>query len=201
MRIVGWVFVCWGDRRPVRTAATRWRCRAHLQRLAVRPRVVHSRPWDRLPGGLPERHLLRPSRESSPEPPLESAMVTPDELALDAAHPRKHHPPMTRPTTAVPCPKAPVQPPDRPCCAWCARPPLHCPRCAVSTRAILTDHGLTTDWPAGVCSVTPQAGDCDWAADQYKFTTQALVAQGIEHRFPKPCVAGSIPAGGTRSER
>src|SRR3954466_8992041 len=25
----------------------------------------------------------------------------------------------------------------------------------------------------------------------------ALVAQGIEHRFPKPCVAGSNPAGGT----
>ena len=24
----------------------------------------------------------------------------------------------------------------------------------------------------------------------------ALVAQGIEQRFPKPCVAGSIPAGG-----
>ncbi len=28
---------------------------------------------------------------------------------------------------------------------------------------------------------------------------QALVAQGIEHRFPKPCVAGSIPAGGTQN--
>ncbi len=28
-------------------------------------------------------------------------------------------------------------------------------------------------------------------------STRALVAQGIEHRFPKPCVAGSIPAGGT----
>jgi hypothetical protein len=27
---------------------------------------------------------------------------------------------------------------------------------------------------------------------------QALVAQGIEHRFPKPCVAGSNPAGGTK---
>lgn len=26
---------------------------------------------------------------------------------------------------------------------------------------------------------------------------RALVAQGIEQRFPKPCVAGSIPAGGT----
>ena len=26
---------------------------------------------------------------------------------------------------------------------------------------------------------------------------RALVAQGIEHRFPKPCVAGSNPAGGT----
>jgi alpha-1,2-mannosyltransferase len=45
------------------------------------------------------------------EPPLESAMVTPDESALDAAHPRKHQPPMTRPTTAVPRPKTPVQPP------------------------------------------------------------------------------------------
>ena len=30
-----------------------------------------------------------------------------------------------------------------------------------------------------------------------KSTRSALVAQGIEHRFPKPCVAGSNPAGGT----
>jgi hypothetical protein len=29
----------------------------------------------------------------------------------------------------------------------------------------------------------------------------ALVAQGIEHRFPKPCVAGSNPAGGTPSDQ
>ena len=29
----------------------------------------------------------------------------------------------------------------------------------------------------------------------------ALVAQGIEHRFPKPCVAGSNPAGGTMFEQ
>ena len=29
----------------------------------------------------------------------------------------------------------------------------------------------------------------------------ALVAQGIEHRFPKPCVAGSNPAGGTTIEQ
>ena len=28
-------------------------------------------------------------------------------------------------------------------------------------------------------------------------STLALVAQWIEQRFPKPCVAGSIPAGGT----
>jgi hypothetical protein len=28
---------------------------------------------------------------------------------------------------------------------------------------------------------------------------RALVAQGIEQRFPKPCVAGSIPAGGTQA--
>jgi hypothetical protein len=27
--------------------------------------------------------------------------------------------------------------------------------------------------------------------------TEALVAQGIEHWFPKPCVAGSNPAEGT----
>jgi hypothetical protein len=30
-----------------------------------------------------------------------------------------------------------------------------------------------------------------------KLSARALVAQGIEQRFPKPCVAGSIPAGGT----
>ena len=29
----------------------------------------------------------------------------------------------------------------------------------------------------------------------------ALVAQRIEQRFPKPCVAGSSPAGGTTSEQ
>src|SRR3954471_11297012 len=29
----------------------------------------------------------------------------------------------------------------------------------------------------------------------------ALVAQGIEHRFPKPCVAGSNPAGGAFASR
>src|SRR5664279_3287024 len=29
------------------------------------------------------------------------------------------------------------------------------------------------------------------------FRRSALIAQGIEHRFPKPCVAGSNPAGGT----
>ena len=29
-------------------------------------------------------------------------------------------------------------------------------------------------------------------------TDNALVAQGIEHRFPKPCAAGSNPAEGTR---
>ncbi len=29
--------------------------------------------------------------------------------------------------------------------------------------------------------------------------SNALVAQGIERRFPKPCVAGSNPAGGTRN--
>jgi hypothetical protein len=28
----------------------------------------------------------------------------------------------------------------------------------------------------------------------------ALVAQGIEHRFPKPCVAGPNPAEGTDAE-
>jgi hypothetical protein len=43
-----------------------------------------------------------------------------------------------------------------------------------------------------------------WGAEQVVITAVswenlkfALVAQGIEHRFPKPCVAGSNPAGGT----
>ena len=35
---------------------------------------------------------------------------------------------------------------------------------------------------------------------RYPCRSPALVAQGIEHRFPKPCVAGSIPAGGTPVE-
>src|SRR5262249_28235959 len=32
-------------------------------------------------------------------------------------------------------------------------------------------------------------------------TLRAVVAQGLEHGFPKPCVAGSIPAGGTLMTR
>jgi hypothetical protein len=32
-------------------------------------------------------------------------------------------------------------------------------------------------------------------------SAHALVAQGIEHRFPKPCVAGSNPAGGTTTDQ
>jgi hypothetical protein len=37
-----------------------------------------------------------------------------------------------------------------------------------------------------------------WYALAGKLCPRALVAQGIEQRFPKPCVAGSIPAGGTQ---
>ena len=33
-----------------------------------------------------------------------------------------------------------------------------------------------------------------------RLSARALVAQGIEQRFPKPCVAGSIPAGGTSTK-
>ncbi len=44
---------------------------------------------------------------------------------------------------------------------------------------------------------------CIWHADRMEdldiqcLRRSALIAQGIEHRFPKPCVAGSNPAGGT----
>ena len=36
------------------------------------------------------------------------------------------------------------------------------------------------------------------AGSKVPWHASALVAQGIEQRFPKPCVAGSIPAGGTQ---
>src|SRR5882757_1862353 len=59
-------------------------------------------------------------------------------------------------------------------------------------QGVRTHDGLTT-------SKLPQ-----WGAEQVVITVVswenlrfALVAQGIEHRFPKPCVAGSNPAGGT----
>ena len=68
-------------------------------------------------------------------------------------------------------------------------------------------HGPT---PGGVATATPMATmtcaavrgfGCHSAVRSSPETqshTSALVAQGIEHRFPKPCVAGSNPAGGTR---
>src|SRR4051794_12864924 len=39
-------------------------------------------------------------------------------------------------------------------------------------------------------------GDCGGFSEGFQ-PCSALVAQGIERRFPKPCVAGSNPAGGT----
>ena len=47
---------------------------------------------------------------------------------------------------------------------------------------------------------------CIWHADGMEdldircLRRSALIAQGIEHRFPKPCVAGSNPAGGTKCD-
>jgi hypothetical protein len=53
--------------------------------------------------------------------------------------------------------------------------------------------------------LTPVAagyGMREWhgSRDVQCFRRSALIAQGIEHRFPKPCVAGSNPAGGTLRE-
>jgi hypothetical protein len=50
-------------------------------------------------------------------------------------------------------------------------------------------------------AASPSMTDQDPPVMLGKRTTQALVAQGIEHRFPKPCVAGSNPAGGTTSKQ
>ena len=44
---------------------------------------------------------------------------------------------------------------------------------------------------------SPAPADTCW---QVRWGPCALVAQGIEQRFPKPCVVGSIPTGGTRPE-
>jgi TrwC relaxase len=55
----------------------------------------------------------------------------------------------------------------------------------------------------GVATMTCAAGGIwlsDWLSTtptSVKTRRPALVAQGIEHRFPKPCVAGSNPAEGT----
>ncbi len=57
-----------------------------------------------------------------------------------------------------------------------------------SAAGALTGHDPSQRLASPANSGTPQAG---------RLATQALVAQGIEQRFPKPCVAGSIPAGGT----
>jgi hypothetical protein len=50
----------------------------------------------------------------------------------------------------------------------------------------------------------PEPPETDLTGHRLRFhaTTcgPALVAQGIEHRFPKPGVAGSNPAGGTERE-
>src|SRR5688572_18012983 len=41
-----------------------------------------------------------------------------------------------------------------------------------------------------------RAAPNDGSSQRPQKVRPALVAQGIEQRFPKPCVAGSIPAGG-----
>ena len=61
------------------------------------------------------------------------------------------------------------------------------------TRAtILTSVPLATRMPYGMRGHGRRDVQC--------FRRSALIAQGIEHRFPKPCVAGSNPAGGTVRE-
>jgi hypothetical protein len=54
---------------------------------------------------------------------------------------------------------------------------------------------VATGVAAGQCWVLSGAGGHCWSGSMSR---RALVAQGIEQRFPKPQVAGSIPAGGTQ---
>ena len=48
-------------------------------------------------------------------------------------------------------------------------------------------------YPAG----TPRVGNLESRLDSAGSNPLALVAQGIEQRFPKPRVGGSSPSGGT----
>jgi hypothetical protein len=80
----------------------------------------------------------------------------------------------------------------------------------VSSRFVHNERVLDALGPANrlareTITKRPPPGDQPQAGQAVRYTlaaqlgcwSSALVAQGIEHRFPKPCVAGSIPAGGT----
>lgn len=56
--------------------------------------------------------------------------------------------------------------------------------------------GVLVTWVNVGHSLPPQV-----SAQVARLCARAPVAQGIEHRFPKPCVAGSNPAGGTSKIR
>ena len=66
----------------------------------------------------------------------------------------------------------------------------------------MADPCHVSSWRSRLLPVRP----CNWHAgamedlDIQCLRRSALIAQGIEHRFPKPCVAGSNPAGGTVRE-
>ena len=69
------------------------------------------------------------------------------------------------------------------------------------TAALTAHHDHETLPPAPAVDTAAQTKPADQSQNGRLWTPQdrssALVAQGIEHRFPKPCVAGSNPAGGT----
>jgi hypothetical protein len=75
------------------------------------------------------------------------------------------------------------------------------PRVGTVVRSWSTARGTGAAQTVGNEATSPSPMDQDPPAMLGKRTTQALVAQGIEHRFPKPCVAGSNPAGGTTTEQ
>jgi hypothetical protein len=92
-----------------------------------------------------------------------------------------------------------------------ARPRVH-PK-VVSEMLGHTDVGITLDLYSHVTATMQHdaarnldalfGGQLWWSDRQRRRRSRrpALVAQGIEQRFPKPCVAGSNPAGGTTSDQ
>src|SRR5215470_12568357 len=83
------------------------------------------------------------------------------------------------------------------CTAMTPRRPGPYTRSWLVGERLVTGHGTATGQTSWTRAAGPTRIQLDRPAKLGQRSSQALVAQGIEHRFPQPCVAGSIPAGGT----